>query len=239
MSICSASARIFEHLISTQGISADLIKIGGIFDWPRPKRVKALRGFLGLTRYHRRFVKNYRVIAKPLTNLVRKDSFLWSELAETAFSDLKQALMTIPVHALPDFLQSYFVETDACHSGVGAVLLQSKQPLGFLSKALPPSNWDCLPMKRSSGQLYLPQTSGDITCMGITTSLRLTTRASNSFWSSIWQLFYNKNGSLDCLGMIIQFYTKRESIIWLQTISLELSRISLYVTQSLPYSPRG
>lgn len=49
---------------------------------------------------------------------------------------MKQALCLAPVLAIPDFTKTFAIETDACHNGVGAVLLQGGHPLAYVSKPL-------------------------------------------------------------------------------------------------------
>jgi hypothetical protein len=57
-------------------------------------------------------------------------------MAEKAFNDLKQALTSPTVLALPDFTQPFFIECDACGVGIGAVLSQNNRPLAYYSEAL-------------------------------------------------------------------------------------------------------
>jgi hypothetical protein len=128
------------HIIKGEGVSTDPAKISAVADWVAPTSVKQLRSFLGLTGYYRRFIKNYGLICRPLYDLLKKVPFLWTETQEAAFCTLKQALISAPVLALPNFSQPFVLETDASGSGLGAVLMQDGKALAYFSVALGPKN---------------------------------------------------------------------------------------------------
>ena len=91
------------YVVSGEGITNDPEKTRLIEDWPIPQNLRQLRGFLGLSGYYRRFVKGYSAIAAPLHDLTKKSrSFLWTSECQQAFEELKRALSTSPVLALPN-----------------------------------------------------------------------------------------------------------------------------------------
>jgi len=96
------------HVVSSVGVAPENSKIQVMMDWPPPSTIKALRGFWGLTGLYRRFIKGYTTIASPLTALLKKDAFAWSEGAQNAFDTLKKAMTEAPVLALPNFDLSFW-----------------------------------------------------------------------------------------------------------------------------------
>ncbi|KAK1650840.1 hypothetical protein QYE76_068645 [Lolium multiflorum] len=67
------------------GVAMDSDKVLAVVDWPVPRTVRVVRGFLGLVGYYRKFIKGFDTIAAPLTALLKKDGFLWTDQAATAF----------------------------------------------------------------------------------------------------------------------------------------------------------
>ena len=124
------------HIFGKAGVRVDPKKIEVMKDWPHHKTIKILRGFLGLTFYYRKFVKNYGNIVAHLTALLKKNSFTWNPTTDHSFKALKAVMCTILFLDLPDFKKTFVLECDASRRGIGAVLMQDEQPLAFTSKQL-------------------------------------------------------------------------------------------------------
>ena len=81
------------HVLRDGSVLPDPEKISAVSLWPTPTTVKDVQSFLGLANYYRPFVRQFSAIAKPLTNLLKKDTtFHWTELCHRSFIELKQRL---------------------------------------------------------------------------------------------------------------------------------------------------
>ncbi|GJS00904.1 putative mitochondrial protein [Tanacetum coccineum] len=107
------------HVILKEGVSTEPNKVKAMQDWPIPTTLKQLRGFLGLTRYYRRFIKGFASLSRPLTQLLKNNAFKWNLEAQLSFEALKKAMVEAPVLGLPDFNEPFVIETDASGVGLG------------------------------------------------------------------------------------------------------------------------
>jgi hypothetical protein len=98
--------------------------------------IKELGSFLGLVGYYRKFIKNFGVISRPLSNLLKKNTvYVWTQEHDSSFTTLKQALISALVLALPDFEHPFIIETDVSDGGL--VLFQCNEaPIGILEQSL-------------------------------------------------------------------------------------------------------
>ena len=127
------------HIISADGVKVDPAKVEAVKKWKYPKTQTELRGFLGLTNFFRKFIKNYAKLAEPLNALTKKclgPSVLLNDEALAAFLALKQALIEAPILTLPDFSKPFQCYVDASQFGVGGVLMQGSHVIAYESRSL-------------------------------------------------------------------------------------------------------
>ena len=124
------------HFLGHDDVQVDPKKIRAMKDWKFPKTLKSLRGFLGLTRYYRKFIRNYGKIVGPLTKLLKKNSFSWDDQEEQAFLALKDAMCLTPIIVVSYFSKPFVLECDVLATGLGAILTQEGRPLAFTNKQI-------------------------------------------------------------------------------------------------------
>ena len=122
-------------------------------NFPTPQQVKNIREFVGLSKYYRRFIKNYAKITEPLNILLEKDEkFIWGIDQEKAFNNVKEALCIAPVLQYPRFDEPLIITTDASNFVLGAVLSQCEigkdTAVAYASKSLLRRNLNITLMKR-------------------------------------------------------------------------------------------
>jgi hypothetical protein len=129
--------KFLGHTISSEGILVDPTKVQEVKDWKPPTSVHQIRSFLGLAGYYRRFISDFSKIAKPMTELLKKEvKFHWNDKCEEAFHTLRKLLTTAPVLAQPDCTKPFDVYCDASGTELGCVLMQNNQVVAYASRAL-------------------------------------------------------------------------------------------------------
>ena len=122
------------HVISAEGVATDENKIEAIKNWPTPTTVTDVRSFLGFMGYYCRFIPKYVQVACPLHDLTsgenvgkKKAAIKWDSRCQQAFDDLKTLCTTAPILAYANFTKPFKLHTDACGTGLGAVLYQTRE----------------------------------------------------------------------------------------------------------------
>ena len=130
------------YTLNQDGISPPIKKVDAIKNIPQPKSVRDIQVFLGLTGYFRRHICRYAEIARPLTDLIRKNEpFNWGESQQKAFDRLKDSLVSAPVLKPPDFQKKFYLSTDASNLAIAGVLQQKDEkgklyPVCYTSRKL-------------------------------------------------------------------------------------------------------
>jgi hypothetical protein len=125
------------HILTAEGVVVDPRKVETVSNWKQPTNVSEIRSFLGLAGYYRRFIEGFSKIARPMTELLKKENkFNWTESCEKSFQELKRRLTTAPVLTLPDIQRDFVVYCDASRQGLGCVLMQDGKVVAYASRQL-------------------------------------------------------------------------------------------------------
>ncbi|GFS90886.1 retrovirus-related Pol polyprotein from transposon 17.6 [Trichonephila clavipes] len=132
------------HIVESGTIKPSPTKTLAVRKFPEPTTIKQVQSFLGLTGYFRKYIKEYSKIAKPLSDLTRKENlfvffFFFRDSTKEAFEKLKKIMSEGPILHLYKYGRKTELHTDACKQGYGAILLQEAEdgklhPVYYMSK---------------------------------------------------------------------------------------------------------
>jgi len=135
------------YIIGKEGIKMAKGKVEAVLSWEAPKSLKEVQSFLGFANFYRRFIQDYSRVARPLTELTKKEvgpKWKWTPEAEAAFQELKRRFTTAPILVHFDATKPVIVETDASDFALGAILSQRDaenrlHPVAFYSRKFTPA----------------------------------------------------------------------------------------------------
>ncbi|CAG8752308.1 560_t:CDS:1, partial [Ambispora leptoticha] len=139
---------MYGYIVGKNGLQVDTKCTTLIEQWQRPICVRDVRSFLGVMNYYRRFVKDFSKIAKPLTELTKKDvGFRWSDEQDKSFQTLKTLLAENVMLKAPNWqdakngVRPYQMYVDMYDISLGVVLEQADEngrlrPITFESRKL-------------------------------------------------------------------------------------------------------
>ena len=125
-SFCRKELVYLGHVVTTDGVKPDPVKVTAVRDAQVPRTVKQVRAFLGLVNYYRRYIPKCSVTQSPLSGLCKTAKkgeklppFQWTAACQRAFESLKETLVSEPLMRHPDFSRSFRIDVDSCAGGVG------------------------------------------------------------------------------------------------------------------------
>ncbi|GMF34098.1 unnamed protein product [Phytophthora fragariaefolia] len=120
--------KVLGCFVSSAGVRADPEKVKAIAAWPTPRSQTDLRKWLGLANYLHKYSAGYAGLAKPLSDLLKKDTdWRWEHEHQETFDSIKASLQRVPILALPDESKPFSVVCDASDYAIGCASLQSDE----------------------------------------------------------------------------------------------------------------
>ena len=126
--LCVKELHWLGFVVSNGQIKPDKKLISAIAKLTIPSNVNEVRMVTGLFNFYRSFIPKFAERCAPLDQLKRTGvDFNWGSAQQTAFDDLKNALMEYPVLRLPDVNKPFILDTDASTIGIGGILQQQDE----------------------------------------------------------------------------------------------------------------
>ena len=137
LELCCTEIPFMGHLITSEGLKADLGKIEAVIKMPKPQDVKDVRKLCGFVNYLAKFMPRLSAVIEPLRQLTHKEAeWKWMHEHDAAFEKIKSMVTTILVLKYYNPEEELTIQCDASEKGLGAALLQKGQPVAFARRAL-------------------------------------------------------------------------------------------------------
>ncbi|KAI5166431.1 hypothetical protein NEIRO03_0849 [Nematocida sp. AWRm78] len=130
------------HIISENGVQADARRIQEIRNMPPPRTLKELMQFLGRINWFRPYIPDLSQLAERISDKLgdmnkttdKQEPIQWTEDDEKRRMEIfdlieRQITLSSPVAHVP-----YALCTDACATGMGAILIQLNKLIGMYSQ---------------------------------------------------------------------------------------------------------
>ena len=127
------------HWLTPEGVRPWQKKIDAILRMQPPTNIKELRSFLGMVTYYRDMWPSRAHILAPLTELLKRKTFVWGDEQQKSFNAMRSLLTTDVMLAYPDHNLGFDIETDASDYQLGAVIKQLGRPVAYYSRKLTPA----------------------------------------------------------------------------------------------------
>ena len=125
------------YWVTRDGIQPLPKKVEAIVNIEPPTTVKQVRRFIGMVNFYRDMWRKRSDVLAPLTRLTKKDvKFVWIEVEQKAFDDVKRIISRETILAYPDFSKPFVIHTDASKTQLGSVVSQDGKPIAFYSRKL-------------------------------------------------------------------------------------------------------
>jgi hypothetical protein len=134
----TTEVKYLGHIVGNNQVKPDPNKIEAVVNWAVPENIPQLRSFLGLVNYFSKFIEKHAAKARPLTDMLRAGVpfNMYTPERMGAFNELKAALTSAPVLAIPDMSKPFKVVVDASQFDLSGILLQDEKPVAYESRKL-------------------------------------------------------------------------------------------------------
>lgn len=133
--IAKEEIEFIGHCIGYEKIIPLKSRLEGIQQYPAPKNRKQVKRFIDLLSYEKKFLYSISETVKPLYNLTKKNEpWQWEDMHQKAFEEAKEKLIDRTEKIEPDFSKVLILRTNASDIGMGAILKQEGETIGFYSE---------------------------------------------------------------------------------------------------------